>query len=252
MLSSGAGECDRRVLAALQELLRECTAFDPDKRPAMSQVLAKIKYIQRMCDPKVIAAEAARISKTLARTEAPTGAGLDTAVLSAAGIYTDSMQQQQQYHAVDAAPGAWVPWGGHAASGHPQAAPGVTDPAVAAAIDAAAVCTTATGPGSPAAESIRHAGSLSSSWPEDTIARPLGEGVHLHPAGGANRYRRSRSDKGMVLSNRVGSSVPPSHALLHSRSLPYGQITILPDVQHKFLEADRRVSGAGLHHRFSR
>lgn len=43
------------MLGALQELVRDCTAFNPDARPTMKQVLERIRQLQRLYDPKAAA-----------------------------------------------------------------------------------------------------------------------------------------------------------------------------------------------------
>ncbi|WIA15146.1 hypothetical protein OEZ85_001833 [Tetradesmus obliquus] len=58
-VAESACERDRRVLSALQDLVRDCTAFNPDDRPSMKQVLERIRQIQRLFDPRAAAAAAA-------------------------------------------------------------------------------------------------------------------------------------------------------------------------------------------------
>jgi hypothetical protein len=45
------GDADRRALAELQQLVSDCTAFDPDQRPTFVDILERIRRIHRIYDP---------------------------------------------------------------------------------------------------------------------------------------------------------------------------------------------------------
>jgi len=48
----GASEADRRALGALQQLVTDCTALDPDRRPDFKAVLERIRRIVNIYDPR--------------------------------------------------------------------------------------------------------------------------------------------------------------------------------------------------------
>jgi hypothetical protein len=136
-----AGERDRRVLSALQELVRDCTAFNPDGRPTMKQVLERIRQIQRMFDPRLAAAAAAGPA---AAAGAATSAG--TACSFRAGSATAGASGAAACKGRPAVPGSAAAGYGSKVWDHGEQdavvpmlrkKSGVTDPAVAAAIDAA-------------------------------------------------------------------------------------------------------------------
>jgi hypothetical protein len=142
-----AGERDRRVLSALQDLVRDCTAFNPDERPTMKQVLERIRQIQRMFDPRLAAAAAASPAAA-AGSGAATACG--TACSVKAGAAATGAAGTTACHGRLAAPGSAAAGCSSrlceqpadkdaAASMVPlmRKKSGVTDPAVAAAIEAA-------------------------------------------------------------------------------------------------------------------
>lgn len=49
-VSPSAGDLERDVLAALQELITDCTALRPQARPSANAVLARIRHIHKMVE----------------------------------------------------------------------------------------------------------------------------------------------------------------------------------------------------------
>ncbi|KAI8475778.1 MAG: hypothetical protein J3K34DRAFT_480500 [Monoraphidium minutum] len=74
-----AGGADRRALAALQQLVCDCTALDPDARPDFTAILERVRGVQRLYDPPAAAPAAAPAAK------APAAAAVSAAAAAAAG-----------------------------------------------------------------------------------------------------------------------------------------------------------------------
>lgn len=47
------------MLSALQVLVRECTALQPEDRPTMQQVLDRVRHLQKLCNDMRAAGAAA-------------------------------------------------------------------------------------------------------------------------------------------------------------------------------------------------
>lgn len=248
------------MLAALQDLIKDCTALMPGQRPSVKQVLTRIKHIQRLYDPR---AATARNSKGGDAGDTASGQrsiiaasqqAHDCALCPAASI-SDSKehagQQQLQlppseqgHHISDAAvqlqAGQRHLLGLKPPISQGPPAPGVTDPAVAAAIAAAAH--------TPAVKLDPCADSNSDHAVVGTQQRLPGQ---LAVTGTVMSYRRSTSESGAAYRGRL-SLLHASNGLAHSSSLPSGQSIVLPDLRHMSTEAERRLSGAGLHYRHVR
>lgn len=254
-----AGDRDQQVLVGLQELVSDCTAFHPDARPSISQVLGRIRHIQRLFDPKLAATDTLRSSKGEPKRQLGGSDGQDALLGNHAGTCVQVSQEQQQRSgsssAVNEMHAAGPEW--QHRKGPP--APGVTDPAVAAAIAAAVGYA---GPANRASGECRadatfNAQGTTVPQQEEAVVRCLGLAAEAIDSSAATGKRKSKSDGGGAgrsskvqwpdSSGQVGESM-----LLHSSSMPSVPCTVLPAVQHVSLEANRRISGAGLHHRHVR
>lgn len=178
VLIGGSSSADAHAFVALQQLVNECTAFDPQLRPSFKQVLDRVKRIQRMYDPAVTAAASGGGGGNTARAagEGCAAAAANVAVLLAEGVLRPGAAAPLQQHA---GPGTSA---GGVTLGRQHSAP------VQQLEAAAASCG-------------------SSGGAQQTAARPpLGRGPQRRPSGGGLHQRGSGGG------GSGGGAPPPSGA----------------------------------------